>query len=94
MHRFIPEKTPGRPDQPMGDCEGAFLMCTMWLAEAWQILGEPEKAKRALECAEACRGTNRLFSEAGDARHSPGLLGNMPLLFTEAAYARAAMAVG
>ncbi len=78
----------------MGDCEGAFLMCTMWLAEAWQILGEPEKAKRALECAEACRGTNRLFSEAGDARHSPGLLGNMPLLFTEAAYARAAMAVG
>ncbi len=94
VHRFVPEKTPGRPDQPMGDREGAFLMCTMWLAEAWQMLGEPEKAKRALERAEACRGTNRLFSEAGDARNSPGLLGNMPLLFTEAAYARAALAVG
>ncbi|WP_237480788.1 glycoside hydrolase family 15 protein [Lichenibacterium dinghuense] len=94
VHRFVPEETPGRPDQPMGDREGAFLMCTMWLAEAWQMLGEPEKAKRALEHAEACRGTNRLFSEAGDARQSPSLLGNMPLLFTEAAYARAAMAVG
>ena len=94
VHRFVPEKTPGRPDQPLGDREGAFLMCTMWLAEAWQMLEKPERAKRALERAEACRGTNRLFSEAGDARHPPGLLGNMPLLFTEAAYARAAMAVG
>ena len=94
VHRFVPEKTPGRPDQPMGDREGAFLMCTMWLAEAWQILGETDKARRALERAEACRGTTRLFSEAGDARHTPGLLGNMPLLFTEVAYARAARAIG
>ena len=94
VHRFVPQKTPGRPDQPMGDREGAFLMCTMWLAEAWQILGETGKAEEALARAEACRGPSRLFSEAGDARHSPGLLGNMPLLFTEAAYARAAIALG
>lgn len=94
VHRFVPEKTPGRPDQPMGDREGAFLMCTMWLAEAWQMLGESGKAERALARAEACRGSARLFSEAGDARQSPGLLGNMPLLFTEAAYARAAIAIG
>ena len=94
VHRFVAEETPGRPDQPMGDREGAFLMCTFWLAQAWQMMGETDKARRALERAERCRGTTRLFSEAGDARHEPGLLGNMPLLFSEAAYARAAMAIG
>lgn len=94
VHRFVPEKTKGRPDQPMGDREGAFLMCSMWLAQAWQMLGEGEKARRTLERAEACRGSSGLFSEAGDARQKPGLLGNVPLLFTEAAYARAARAIG
>ena len=94
VHRFVPIETPGRPDQPMGDREGAFLMCTMWLAEAWQMMGETDKAKRTLERAEACRGVTRLFSEAGDSRQTPGLLGNMPLLFTQVAYARAAQALG
>ena len=94
VHRFVPEETPGRPDQPMGDREGAFLMCTFWLAQAWQMLDGPERAASVLKRAEACRGMTGLFSEAGDARQNPGLLGNMPLLFSEAAYARAALAIG
>ncbi len=94
VHRFVPLKTPGRPDQPMGDREGAFLMCTFWLAQAWQMLGEPDRAKRVLARAEQTRGTTGLFSEAADARHNPGLLGNVPLLFSQVEYARAVRAIG
>jgi len=61
VHRFVPELTPGRPDQPMGDREGAFLMCTFWLAQAWQMLGEPAKAKAALARTEACCGTTEVL---------------------------------
>ena len=93
VHRFVPTATPGRPDHPMGDKEGAFLMCNFWLSQAWSILGEPERAEAALARAEACRGTTRLFSEAADSRHAPGLLGNMPLLFSQVEYARAARAL-
>lgn len=92
LHRFIPDHTPGRPNQPMGDREGAFLMCGFWLARTWAMLGEPARTEAVLARAEACGGTTGLFSEAGDARHAPGLLGNMPLLFSQAEYARAAMA--
>ena len=94
VHRFVPTATPGRPNQPMGDKEGAFLMCTFWLAQAWTMLGEPEKAEVALARAEDCLGTTGLFSEAADSRHSPGLLGNMPLLFSQVEFARAARAAG
>jgi GH15 family glucan-1,4-alpha-glucosidase len=93
VHRFVPERTPGRPNHAMGDKEGAFLMCTMWLAQAWQMLGEPKRAEAALSRAEACTGSSLLFSEAADARKTPGLLGNMPLLFTHVAYTYAARAV-
>ena len=69
-------------------------MCTFWLAQAWQMLGDPDRAEAALARAEAARGITGLFSEASDARHTPGLLGNMPLLFSQVAYARAARAIG
>lgn len=89
VHRFVPIETEGRPDQPMGDREGAFLMCTFWLAQAWSMLGEPAKAEAAIARVEACCGSTGVFSEAGDARHNPGLLGNTPLLFSQVEYARA-----
>lgn len=91
VHRFVPIRTGGRPNQPMGDREGAFLMCTFWLAQAWTMLGETARATTAIARAEACCGTTGVFSEAGDARHNPGLLGNTPLLFSQAEYARALM---
>jgi GH15 family glucan-1,4-alpha-glucosidase len=94
VHRFIPEQTPGRPNQPMGDKEGAFLMCTFWLAQAWHMIGETAQAELALRRAEQCTGGTGLFSEAADARLVPGALGNTPLLFSQVEYARAARAIG
>jgi GH15 family glucan-1,4-alpha-glucosidase len=94
VHRFIPEQTPGRPNQPMGDKEGAFLMCTFWLAQAWHMMGDTMRAEMALSRAEQCTGSTGLFSEAADARLVPGALGNTPLLFSQVEYARAARALG
>lgn len=94
VHRFVPIRTEGRADQLMGDREGAFLMCTFWLAQAWTMLGEPEKAAAAIARTEACCGSTGVFSEAGDARQNPGLLGNTPLLFSQVEYARALRAAG
>ena len=94
VHRFVPMRTEGRPDLPMGDREGAFLMCSFWLAKAWTMLGEPAKAAAVLARTEACCGSTGVFSEAGDSRHNPGLLGNTPLLFSQVEYARALRAAG
>ena len=93
VHRFVPIETEGRPDQPMGDREGAFLMCTFWLAQAWSMLGEAAKAEAAIARVKACCGSTGIFSEAGDSRHNPGLLGNTPLLFSQVEYARALRAI-
>lgn len=93
VHRFVPIRTDGRPDQPIGDREGAFLMCSFWLAQALSMMGETERAATLIQRVDRCCGTTGIFSEAGDARHNPGLLGNTPLLFSQVEYARALRAM-
>lgn len=63
-------------------------------SEALKLMDELHRAERAIARAELCCGLSRLLSKAGDARHAMGLLGNVPLLFTEAAYAWAAHVIG
>ncbi|MGH7097284.1 MAG: hypothetical protein ACREE4_06435 [Stellaceae bacterium] len=67
-------------------------MCTFWLAHYRALRGECEKAEATLRRAEAAAGEKGLFSEAIDARSS-AFLGNMPLLFSQVAYAKAALAL-
>ncbi|MGH7085278.1 MAG: hypothetical protein ACREFK_16435 [Stellaceae bacterium] len=56
------------------------------------LRGECEKAEATLRRAEAAAGEKGLFSEAIDAR-SDSFLGNMPLLFSQVTYAKAALAL-
>jgi GH15 family glucan-1,4-alpha-glucosidase len=92
VHRFDASMVPGQPDRPLGEAEGAFLMCTFWLAQYYARRGERARAEALLCNAERVAGETGLFSEAIDAR-SASLLGNMPLLFSQAEYARAALAL-
>ncbi len=95
VHRFDASEVPGQPDPPtgsLGEAEGAFLMCTFWLAQYYARCGERQRAEALLRNAERVAGETGLFSEAVDAR-SATLLGNTPLLFSQAEYARAALAL-
>lgn len=92
VHRFDARAVPGQPREPLGEAEGAFLMCTFWLAHYHALRGEREAADAILRRAEAAAGEKGLFSEAIDAR-SASFLGNTPLLFSQVEYARAALAL-
>ena len=93
VYRFVASELPNQGDRPLGEEEGGFLMCTFWLAHVYALRGEREKADAILRRAEALAGGTGLFSEAVDAR-TPTLIGNMPLVFSHAEYARAALALG
>ncbi|HZU91822.1 MAG TPA: glycoside hydrolase family 15 protein [Stellaceae bacterium] len=93
VHRFDAGMVRGQPDLPLGEAEGAFLMCTFWLAHFYALRGETERADALLRNAERIAGETGLFSEAVDAR-SATFLGNTPLLFSQVEYARAALALG
>lgn len=92
VYRFDAAKLRGQGEGPLGESEGAFLMCGFWLAHVYALRGEPEKADAMLRRAQAAAGPTGLFSEAVDARNRT-LLGNMPLAFSQAEYAKAALAL-
>ncbi|MCW2972984.1 MAG: glycoside hydrolase family 15 protein [Thermoleophilia bacterium] len=73
--------------------EGAFLLCSFWLAEAWARLGEPARARRVFERTVACANDIGLMAEQAD----PGtgdLLGNFPQAFSHVGLVNAAQAIG
>ena len=86
VHRYVP---PGA-DLPLGEFEGAFLPCTFWLATVRALAGRTDEAEAILAAAEAAAGELGLFAEEVDAR-SGAFLGNTPLLFAQAEYARAVL---
>ena len=92
LHRCIHSRTVGSIAETVGDEEGAFLMCSFWLAQVLAQRGEGEKADAILQRAEAIAGDLGLFPEAVDAR-SGTFLGNTPLVFSQVEYARAVIAL-
>lgn len=92
LHRFVHSRTVGGTAETIGDEEGAFLMCSFWLAQVLAQRNEAGKADAILRRAEEIAGELGLFSEAVDAR-SGTLLGNTPLVFSQVEYARAAIAL-
>jgi GH15 family glucan-1,4-alpha-glucosidase len=92
LHRFVHSTTIAGVPQAIGDEEGAFLICSFWLVQVLAELDELEIAETILRRAEDIAGELRLFAEAIDAR-SYTFLGNMPLVFSQAEYARAAIAL-
>jgi GH15 family glucan-1,4-alpha-glucosidase len=90
VYRFVEEAFPEQGTQPLGEEEGAFAMCTCWLAHYYAQLGDRERADAILKRVESTAPVH-LLAEAIDGR-AGGQLGNMPLLFSQVEYAKAAMA--
>jgi GH15 family glucan-1,4-alpha-glucosidase len=81
--------TASSKDGLRGD-EGAFLMCSFWLADALAHAGELESAQRRFERLLGFASPLGLFSEEVDMRNGE-LLGNYPQAFTHLALVGAAV---
>lgn len=88
VYRFRPEDL--GDDFPMGRFEGAFLPCCFWLAAVYALMGRRDDADAMLRRVEGLAGDPGLFSEEADSR-SGLLLGNIPMIFSHAEYARAVL---
>lgn len=86
VHRFRPEDS----DLPMGQFEGAFLPCCFWLATVYALMGRVDDGAAMLARIEQLTGDPGLFSEEADSG-SRLLLGNIPMIFSHAEYARAVL---
>jgi GH15 family glucan-1,4-alpha-glucosidase len=91
VYRFLEEAFPGQGKLPLGEEEGAFAMCTCWLAHYYAMRGECGKADAILRRVEAIMPVG-VLAEAMDGRNG-ALLGNMPLLFSQVEYAKAVLAL-
>ncbi|MFZ0091897.1 MAG: glycoside hydrolase family 15 protein [Solirubrobacteraceae bacterium] len=73
-----------RPDErPLGESEGAFLMCGFLMALAWAQQGDLVRAARWFERTRASCGTAGLITEEFDVRQRQ-LRGNLPQAFVHA----------
>jgi len=73
-----------RPDErPLGESEGAFLLCGFWMALSWAQQGDHAAAARWFERNRAACGPPGLCSEEFDVRQRQ-LRGNLPQAFVHA----------
>ena len=72
--------------------EGAFLLCTFWLAQAQALAGELDKAKATFETAHSFCNDVGLLAEEVDT-HTGELLGNFPQAFSHIGLVNAAWAI-
>ncbi|HYC81610.1 MAG TPA: glycoside hydrolase family 15 protein, partial [Solirubrobacterales bacterium] len=70
-------------DRPLGQAEGAFLLCGFWLALAQAQQGEEVEALRWFERTRAAAGPAGLLSEEFDVGQRQ-LRGNLPQAFVHA----------
>jgi GH15 family glucan-1,4-alpha-glucosidase len=73
-----------RPDErPLGESEGAFLVCGYWMSLAWAQQRDPVAATRWFERSRAACGPPGLFAEEYDITQRQ-LRGNLPQAFVHA----------
>lgn len=83
-----------RPDErPLGEAEGAFLLCGFLLALAWAQQGDAVRAARWFERNRAACGPAGLMSEEFDVVQRQ-LRGNLPQAFVHAALLQCAVTQG
>jgi GH15 family glucan-1,4-alpha-glucosidase len=70
-------------ERPLGDAEGAFVLCGFWMALAHHQQGHVERSVRWFERNRAACGPSGLFSEEFDVRQHQ-LRGNLPQAFVHA----------
>jgi GH15 family glucan-1,4-alpha-glucosidase len=71
------------PAKPLGESEGAFLVCNFWMVLAKLRAGEVTSAARWFERSRASSGSSGLFSEEYDVEQNQ-LRGNIPQAFVHA----------
>lgn len=81
-----------RSDDGMDGEEGAFLLCTFWLAQAQALAGDLESAKATFERAAAFANDVGLLSEEVHAGTGE-LLGNFPQAFSHLGLVSAAWTI-
>jgi GH15 family glucan-1,4-alpha-glucosidase len=77
-------------DDGLGQDEGAFIICTFWLADNLIALGEIERARALVEKLRGCSNDLGLFSEQIDPKTGE-MLGNFPQAFSHVALINAAI---
>jgi GH15 family glucan-1,4-alpha-glucosidase len=86
VYRYRTEES----DDGIAGGEGAFLMCSFWLVDAYAHLGRLEDAQRLFERLLTFGSACGLFAEESDDR-TGDLLGNFPQAFTHLALVGAAV---
>jgi alpha,alpha-trehalase len=81
-----------RTDDGMEGEEGAFLLCTFWLAEALALAGDVAAARQTFECAVRFVNDVGLLSEEVDPE-TEELIGNFPQAFSHVGLVNAAWAI-
>jgi GH15 family glucan-1,4-alpha-glucosidase len=74
------------------DGEGSFLLCTFWLAHAWALTGDLERARAVFSRAAAYANDVGLLSEEVEPETGE-LLGNFPQAFSHIGLINAAWAI-
>ena len=92
VYRFVPEMSNGEEPLPVGQFEGAFIPCTLWMATARAAAGQIDRAEAILERVEGAAGELGLLAEEIDPRGGEWL-GNYPLLFSHVEHVRAIVAL-
>ncbi|MEZ5180245.1 MAG: glycoside hydrolase family 15 protein [Acidimicrobiales bacterium] len=78
---FVRRYDPDEVDDGVGGDEGAFLLCTLWLAEVRAQQGRLDEAEEVFERVLGVRNDVGLLSEMCDPRTGE-LLGNLPQAFS------------
>jgi len=89
VYRFDPTTMPELDQIPLGESEGAFVPCTLWLATVYRLLGRTRVADAIVGAIDQVAGSTGLLGEAVDPR-TKTFAGNFPLGFSHAEYIRTA----
>ena len=81
------------PGEPLGQNEGAFLICNFWMSLAYLGCGETTKGAQYFERTRASCSSSGLFSEEYDVAQRQ-LRGNLPQAFVHALLIETAAAIG
>ena len=80
-------------DDGLGGAEGAFTICTFWLADDLIALGQISRARALFEKLQRCANDLGLFSEEIDGE-TEEMLGNFPQAFSHMAFINTAVMLG
>ncbi|HXG42794.1 MAG TPA: glycoside hydrolase family 15 protein [Dehalococcoidia bacterium] len=80
LRRYLPEEAP----DGLGEEEGAFLLCSLWLAQALALMGQVREALRIFRRVAALGNGLGLYAEMVDPR-TGRFLGNYPQAYTHIA---------